>query len=255
MQTTPVVQRVSREQAEQAAGIVIVIDVMRAFTVAANAFAGGATSLWLVRSVEDAQALRELDPAALLAGEIGGRLIRGFDLNNSPYLMARANVRGKRIIQRTGAGTQGAVRARNAVHLLAASLTNARATACYATRLSAATSLPITFLPTEPNSGNIPRNEDNYCADYLEALITQPETAADVLNERIARLYAEGRFHHWGEDNDEDFPQEDIEYVLAVNCFDFAMVGTRAQLEPRDERAAPVQYIELQAINIDCDLP
>ena len=61
---TPVFQRVSRDQAGQAEGIVIVIDVIRAFTVAAHAFAGGAKDLWLVRTVEDALALRELAPDA-----------------------------------------------------------------------------------------------------------------------------------------------------------------------------------------------
>src|SRR5260370_32863456 len=52
------------------------------------------------------------------------------------FRSARADVRDKRIIQRTGAGTQGAVRARNAVHLIAASLTTARATARYVAHLS-----------------------------------------------------------------------------------------------------------------------
>lgn len=105
----PMIQRVYREQEERATGIVIAIDVIRAFTVAACAFAGGASSLWLVRTVPEALAMRERDPSALLAGEIGGRLIPGFGLNNSPSLMSRADVRGRRIIQRTGAGTQGAV--------------------------------------------------------------------------------------------------------------------------------------------------
>ncbi len=51
LHTSPI-RRVYRGQAEQAEGIVIVIDVIRAFTVAAYAFAGGASGLWLVRTVE-----------------------------------------------------------------------------------------------------------------------------------------------------------------------------------------------------------
>lgn len=255
MQHTPVIRHVYRDQAEQAEGIVVVIDVIRAFTVAAYAFAGGATSLWLVRTVEEALALRTHDPEALLAGEIRGRLIPGFDLNNSPHMMAQANVQGKHIIQRTGAGTQGAVGARNAVHLLATSLTTARATARYLARLSASTSLPITFLPTESNSGNILRNEDTYCADYIEALITQPETAADVLSNRIARLYAEGRFEHWGESKDEDFPAGDLEKILAADCFDFVMLGTTAYFDQQNDGSAPMRYIELRAFHPDTMQP
>ncbi len=248
---TPIIHHISREQAEQAEGIVVVIDVIRAFTVAAYAFAGGAQRLWLVRTVEEALALREREPGALLAGEIGGRLIPGFDLNNSPYMMARADVQGKRIIQRTGAGTQGAVRARNAVHLIAASLTTARATARYVAHLSASAGLPITFLPTESSFGGVLRNEDKYCADYIEALIIHPETAADVLSDRLARLEAEGRFHHWGEDKDEDFPPEDLEMILAVDRFDFVMVGTSAPIDSTETGLSAARYVELRALQPD----
>jgi 2-phosphosulfolactate phosphatase len=225
-----VIRHIHLEQAEHAEGIVVVIDVIRAFTVAAYAFAGGASSLWLVRTVEEAEALRQQDPTALLAGEIGGRLIPGFDLNNSPYMMSQADVRGKRIIQRTGAGTQGAVRARHATHLLVCSLANAQATARHVAHLQKTTGLPITFLPTESNYGGILRNEDTYCAEYIAALLTQPETAADVLVNRITRLHAEGRFAHWGETKDEDFPVEDLEKILGADRFDFVMVGTRKEL-------------------------
>src|SRR6185312_1572762 len=98
-----------------ARGVVVVIDVLRAFTVSAYALARGARELLLVRGVEEALTLRdETHPDALLAGEVGGRLIPGFDLNNSPARMQSADVRDRLIIQRTGAGTQGAVNARHA---------------------------------------------------------------------------------------------------------------------------------------------
>src|ERR1700694_6285004 len=99
--------------AQEARGVVIVIDVIRAFTVAAYAFAGGASRLWLVRTTDEAFALRQREPQALLAGEIGGRLIPGFDYNNSPSLMAEGNIKGRTIIYHTRAGTQGAAGANN----------------------------------------------------------------------------------------------------------------------------------------------
>ncbi len=236
---TPPLCRVYRGEAEQAEGIVIVIDVIRAFTVAAYAFAGGAAGLWLVRTVEEALALRERDPNALLAGEINGRLIPGFDLNNSPHNMAQAEIRGRRIIQRTGAGTQGALAACNATHLLVCSLTNARATAHYAAQLSQSSGLPITFHPTESNDGGITRNEDDYCADYIEAMLNDSETAMDLLRDRITRLYEADRFRHWGPGKDEDFPEGDLEKILAVDRFDFAMVGTRREYQG-------VMYVEVE---------
>jgi len=84
-------------------------------------------------------------------------------------------------------------------------------------------------VPTEMSDERVQRNEDSYCADYIEALLTAPETAATVLAERIARLYAEGRFAHWGAEKDQDFPVEDMEKILAVDCFDFVMRGTRQE--------------------------
>ncbi|HEX5545811.1 MAG TPA: 2-phosphosulfolactate phosphatase, partial [Ktedonobacterales bacterium] len=72
------VVRIHGINAEQARGVVVVIDVLRAFTVSAYALAGGARELLLVRGVEEALTLRdEAHPDALLAGEVGGRLIPG----------------------------------------------------------------------------------------------------------------------------------------------------------------------------------
>lgn len=242
------IRRVYRGWEEEAVGIVIVIDVVRAFSVAAYAFAGGASTIQLVRSVEDARTLQGHNPTALLIGEIDGRLIPGFDLNNSPYLMTRADVRGKHLIQRTGAGTQGAVNARNAVHLLVASLTNAQATARYVAHLQQTTGLPVTFVPTEASTTNVERLEDGDCADYIEALLTRPATAPEVLSERITRLRASDRFKNWRQDESEDFPREDMELVLDANRFPFVMLGTLASLPAEHSAATPVQYVEVRAV-------
>jgi 2-phosphosulfolactate phosphatase len=239
MRESPHLQRFTREEAAQADGIVIVIDVIRAFTVAAQAFARGARELWLVLAPEDALALRERDSAALLAGEKGGRLIPGFDFNNSPYLMSRADVAGRRLIQRTGAGTRGAVEAVNASYLLICSLNNARATALYAQQLSNTTGLPISFLPTATSNSIPERNEDDYCADYIEALLTNQRIVLDLLQQHIQRLFEQDRFSHWNGDKDPDFPPEDLDKIVAIDCFDFVMLGTRREL-------AGITYIQVQ---------
>lgn len=224
------IPRVGSEYATAARGVVIVIDVIRAFSVAAYAFAGGARELWLVRTVQEAFALRERAPESLLAGEVGGRLIAGFDFDNSPARMAAANVRGRLIIQRTGAGTQGAVGAGAATHLLLAALVNARATAAYARALAMRDRLPITLLPTEApiEEEGVPAFEDEVCADYLEALLRERDDAAAVLADGIARLRAGGRLSIFTRGYP-DFPPEDVPAVLATDRFDFAMRGLREQ--------------------------
>lgn len=221
------IQRVHLIEAARARGVVIVIDVIRAFSVAAYALDRGARGLWLVRTIEDALALRKREPEALLAGEVGGRLIAGFDLNNSPACIAETDLRGRLLIQRTGAGTQGAVGAVNAAHLLVASLVNARATATYARQLAETTDGIITLLPTESGDGmESYRREDDLCADYLEALLLQRDDAPEVLAQGIAGLRAGGRFALF-EQGHPDFPPGDIDAVLAADRFAFVMPGAR----------------------------
>ena len=231
--------RVYRLEAAQTRGVVIVIDVIRAFTVAAYACAGGARRLWLVRTTDEAFALRQQEPQALLAGEIGGRLIPGFDLNNSPSLMAAANVQGRTIIQRTGAGTQGAVAAINAKYLLICSLANARATATYARKLAETTDRLVTLLPTEGSSQHLPyTGEDTVCAEYLEALLRGKEDARAQLAGNLALLEASGRFDFMKQ-GDRDFPFEDIALIKGADRFDFVMVGQR-------KRADGFEYVEIK---------
>ena len=223
------IRRVDRLEAAEARGIVIVIDVMRAFSVAAYAFAGGARAIWLVREVEEAFALREREPSALLAGEVGGRLIAGFDFNNSPAGMAAAAVRGRLLIQRTGAGTQGAVNATGTAYLLPCSLVTARATAAYARRLAEATGEIITLMPTEPpGKRGLPPMEDHICADYLEALLRQQADAPAVLEAGVQRLRDSGWLEIF-EQGDLDFPSEDVPAFLAADRFAFAMQGAREE--------------------------
>ncbi len=238
------IYRVGRYEASEARGVVIVIDVIRAFSVAAYALAGGAQALWLVRTVEEAFALRERNPEVLLSGtppqqgkqepktlligEVGGRLIPGFDLNNSPALMIVSDVRGRILVQRTGAGTQGALAVANAAHILLSSLVNARATAIYARVLAESTEGIVTLHPTEGGLDNGEPGEDQVCADYIEALLRGREDAQELLNSAIARLRVAGRFETW-QQGEPDFPAEDIPLVLDVDRFDFAMVGTRKQ--------------------------
>ena len=243
------IRRLHRLRAAEARGVAVVIDVIRAFSVAAYAFGGGATGIRLVRTVEEALALREREPGALLAGEVGGRLIAGFDYNNSPARLAaaEAHVRGRVLIQRTGAGTQGAVDAANADHLLCCGLVNARATADYAAVLAARGSGTITLLTTAApvEEMAIPAIEDDVCADYLEARLRGRADAADVLAAGIARLREIGRLSVF-EQGWPDFPEDDVPAFLAVDRFAFAMEGTR-------ERRRDIECVSLRRVDVPAE--
>lgn len=241
--------RIHGSNAEQARGVVVVIDVLRAFTVSAYALAGGARELLLVRGVEEALTLRdEAHPEALLAGEVGGRLIPGFDLNNSPARMQSSDVRDRLIIQRTGAGTQGAVNARHASRLLVASLVNAHATAAYAARRAETIGADqITLVPTASSfeDGGRQTIEDEACADYLEALLTGRDDSDAVLAHTVERINAvecSGIFLQ----GMEDFPAGDVTAALAANRFDFAMEGERHTL-------GEIAYIAVRRVDVNPD--
>ena len=66
--------------AREAEGTVIVIDVFRAFTTAAIAFANGATQITLVAEADDALALHRSGVGDVLMGEVDGKRPDGFPL-------------------------------------------------------------------------------------------------------------------------------------------------------------------------------
>src|SRR6516164_10563272 len=99
------------EGATRASGCVAVIDVFRAFTTAAVALANGASRIVMVRTVEEALALRDAGIGQVRMGEVQGRAPDGFDFGNSPFEISGVDFRGQIIIQRTSAGTQGVVAA------------------------------------------------------------------------------------------------------------------------------------------------
>ena len=119
------------ETCRKNAEIVVVIDVMRAFTTAAFAFASGVKKIILTGTVEDAFELQSHNPESLIMGEVNGLRVPGFDLWNSPFEVSRLDLKGKTIIQRTSSGTQGILRSAGAKTLLAGSFVVAEATLAY----------------------------------------------------------------------------------------------------------------------------
>jgi 2-phosphosulfolactate phosphatase len=183
-------KRLTLRDCDQATGTVVVIDVVRAFTTAAFAFAAGAREIVLTDSVEEAFALRDrfsgqghdAKTIPLLMGEVGGEPIEGFDLGNSPAALAapasalsvsELNLEGRRLIQRTSAGTRGVVKASAGSDLLLpASLVVGRATARYLRQLAPE---QVTFVITGAHGrGPLDGDEDAAGADYVKALLKRP---------------------------------------------------------------------------------
>ena len=160
--------------AEVPAGtVVVVIDVIRAFTTAAVAFERGAVELTCVGSADAGRELRRLHPDRLLIGETGGLKPADFDLGNSPLEMSAARVDGRRLIQATSNGTRGLVRHPDAAALLAVSAPTVGATARWIGTHHAGT--PYTLLCTGRSA------EDRACAQHLDDLLRGAAASADDL--------------------------------------------------------------------------
>jgi 2-phosphosulfolactate phosphatase len=214
------INQISLDGCDQAAGLVVVIDVLRAFTTAAFAFAAGAAEILLVGDVAEAFAGREQWPDALLMGEVEGRAIPGFDFGNSPTALDGLDLNGRRFIQRTSAGTQGVVRSTQADTIFAASFVCAGATA---RAILALRPEQVTFVNTGIYPGGY-GEEDVACSDYLAALLRgeQPDPAPYLARVRESR---NGRF--FATPTLPDLPGSDLERATDLDRFDFAMRARR----------------------------
>ena len=133
----------------------------------------------------------------------------------------RQDLRGRQLIQRTSAGTQGVVRSRSASALLAASFGCASATALYLNKLRPDT---VGFVVTGAGVDG-KGDEDAACADYLEALLRGEKPDFALYRQRVLDSPTSGLF---SEPDHPDFPASDLELCLDLDRFSFAMIVDRA---------------------------
>jgi 2-phosphosulfolactate phosphatase len=205
--------------AEVPAGtVVIVIDVIRAFTTAAVAFERGATEIVCVPSVEAGRGLRRQHPDRLLAGEAGGLKPADFDFGNSPFEMSAAHLDGRRLIQATTNGTRGLVRYPAPAALLAVSARNVGATARWIGKNHGET--PCILVCTGRTA------EDWACARYLSELLRGSEPRREDLIAGILDGAAEqARASARRPPSERVDLSEDLPFCCDVDRSAFAMVG------------------------------
>ncbi|MFE2721592.1 2-phosphosulfolactate phosphatase [Kitasatospora sp. NPDC059327] len=215
--------------------VAVVVDVMRAFTVAAWAFAQGAERIVLAESLDEALALKARHPdwAALKDGPPAP----GFDGVNSPALLRSVDLAGRTVVQKTTAGTVGALAVKNASLVLCASFVVAEATA----RLLRDRDR-VTFVVTGEDGR---ADEDLACARYIARRATGSATDAAEFLRRAERSRAAGEL---AEGVRQGAHPDDVALCLELDRFPFAMVATledslmvlrpRAVPAPTDEPSA-----------------
>ena len=201
--------------ARQARGMVVVIDVLRSFTVSAYALAGGARECLLVPTVAEARALEARIPGSLISAEEDALPVAGIPISNSPTQVTAAHLKDRVLIQRSSAGTTVMAATEPSVELYAASLVVARATveACLSRSPQTLTLIASADHP-----------EDHACARYMEGLLRGDQPDIDRLLHplRESERYARALSGRWP-----GFPPSDLELSLAADRFDFAMPVTR----------------------------
>ncbi|MFI8215548.1 2-phosphosulfolactate phosphatase [Streptomyces sp. NPDC085932] len=192
--------------------VAVVVDVMRAFTVAAWAFARGAERIVLASTVDEALALKEGRPDWLALKD--GAPAAGFDAVNSPGQLRSRDFTGRTLVQKTTAGTVGALAVADAPLVLCASFVVAGPTARF---LRARRAGPVTFVVTGEEGR---AEEDLACAEYIghRMSATAVEAAPYLHRARTSRAAAE-----LTSGTREGSHPDDVGLCLELDRFPFAM--------------------------------
>jgi 2-phosphosulfolactate phosphatase len=202
----------------EAAPVVVVVDVMRAFTTAAWAFALGAEKIVFADSIGEALALKARCPDWLALKD--GPPAAGFDLVNSPCLLHQVDVAGRTIVQKTTAGTVGALAAKDAALVLCASFVVAQPTAQL---LQDVNPEDVTFLVTGEDGQ---AEEDLACAQYIARIASGGLTEAAEFVRRAADSRAAAALAESVRREFKGVHAQDVPLCLQADRFAFAMVAT-----------------------------
>lgn len=204
------------EGAEDARGIAVIIDVFRAFSLAAFAFSRGVQRILPVAALEDAFRLKASLPHAVLVGERYARPVPGADCGNSPTQLAAVPLTSRTLIHSTHAGTQGLCAAVHADEVLTGALVNARATVRYLRERNPA---QVTLVRMGQHASERCA-EDDLCADLLAARLRGEDPDTSTIAERLRSAPSAAKFFDpacdWA-------PAEDFTFCTQVDCYDFVL--------------------------------
>lgn len=203
--------------AEQATGLAVIIDVFRAFTVEPYLINNGAKKLIPVGDMQIAYNYKKKDNNFILIGERNGIILPGFDYGNSPSQIENIDFSGKTIIHTTSCGTQGIVKTINAKKIITGSLVNAKAIARYITK----NKINEISLVALCRTGKLPADEDILCAKYIKSLVE--DKPLNNMKEEIEKLKITTGSKFFDKLKQKDFPERDFYLCTEMNKFGFVL--------------------------------
>ncbi len=202
--------------AQAARGLTVIIDVFRAFSVEAYAFARGVAVSYPVAEIETAYALKRQFPDAILLGERHAKPLPGFDCGNSPTELERFDVRSRALIHTTHSGTQGLANAVQADEVITGALVNCAAIVRY---IQNKNPLQVSLV----RMGHEARErceEDDCCAELIAARLRGEDMDAVAIRERLRGAGSAKKFFDpacdWA-------PERDFELCTALDIHDFVL--------------------------------
>ncbi|MFE9999879.1 2-phosphosulfolactate phosphatase [Streptomyces avermitilis] len=209
----------------EAPSVAVVVDVMRAFTETAWAFAQGAEKI-VAESLDEALALKARHPDWVALKD--GPPAPGFDTVNSPGLVRSLDLGGRTVVQKTTAGTVGALAVKEAPLVLCASFVVAETTAQL---LRTRKSDSVTFVVTGDDGQ---ADEDLACAQYIARRATEAGTDITEFLRRAAESRAAAEL---AEGVRQGVHPDDVALCLEVDRFPFAIAAHGSRSDSRHSRS------------------
>lgn len=204
------------DAARAAVGVVVIIDVFRAFTTAAIALSNGARQIIMVDELDAALVLREQNMGQRCLGERRGVKPVGFDFGNSPAEILGVRFDDETLIQTTSNGTRGILAAGRANRIYAGSFVTAEAT------VQAIKHGPedlITLIAM--GDGKSRADEDEICALYLRSRLLGLHPDVDSLK-TLTRTMSRRT-------DTKTLSSEDVDCCLDIDKVPFAIKVEKAQ--------------------------
>ncbi len=196
--------------AKQATGTVVIIDVLRAATVAAYLLDKRISTITPVATKEEAFSYKEADSSLILVGEEKGIKINGFDIGNSPQEIKQLQgFENRHAVHRSTTGTQGLVNSHNADEVIFGTFVTCAPIKKYI----------LDKQPSVVSLVSMGGLEDELFAKYLKAKLLGEKF---LTIEEIVQELENHEGCQWFLDPDKpDFPVEDFYLCLELNVFDF----------------------------------
>ncbi|MFN8208503.1 MAG: 2-phosphosulfolactate phosphatase [Bacteroidales bacterium] len=170
-----------------------------------------------------------LTPIHLLLGEVNERMPAGFDYGNSPTHIEGINLKGKSLVHRTSAGTQGIINARNAAEVITGSFVNAGAICSYIRKQNPS----HVSLVCMGYSAALPADEDTFCAELIRARLQNRDISYITMVEKLKTGSGKRLLDPL---NEAHSPARDFTLCTRLDFFDFVLRVNNESDRPYLER-------------------